>query len=60
MQVYIDDLQDQLNTEKRQASDLAKIKKDCYEKVKMVQETSKKCLEDESKDKIKEGLSTVL
>ena len=40
MQVYINDLQDQLNSQKRQAAELSKIKKDCYEKVKMVQETS--------------------
>ena len=60
MQVYIDELQDQVNTEKRQAAELGKIKKECYEKVKIVQETSKKCMEDESKEKIKEGLSKVL
>ena len=60
MQVYIDELQDQVNIEKRQSAELAKIKKECYEKVKTVQETSKICMEDESKEKIKEGLTKVL
>ena len=63
MQLYIDDLQDQLNAQKRQNSEIDKVKKDCYDKVKVVQEKSKICLAEgvvDQKEKIKEGLSQVL
>ena len=46
MQLAIDDLQDQVDSQKRQNSVIEKVKKDCYEKVKLVQEKSKECFDE--------------